>query len=171
MTVYLDHAATTPVLPHVVEAIAETMRAVGNPSSLHTSGRAARAVVEDARERIAACLGSRPSEIVLTSGGTESDNLAVKGTLWAAAAQDPAHRRIVASGVEHHAVLDPVTALVEAGDAEVTWVEPGPCGLVAAQDVLAAVDEDPGSVALVTVMWANNEVGTVQDVALSLIHI
>lgn len=165
MTVYLDHAATTPVLPHVVEAIAETMGAVGNPSSLHTSGRAARALVEDARERIAACLGSRPSEIVLTSGGTESDNIAVKGTLWAAAAQDPAHRRIVASGVEHHAVLDPVTALVEAGDAEVTWVEPGPCGLVAAQDVLAAVDEDPGSVALVTVMWANNEVGTVQDVA------
>ena len=84
MTVYLDHAATTPVLPHVVEAIAETMRAVGNPSSLHTSGRAARAVVEDARERIAACLGSRPSEIVLTSGGTESDNLCLLYTSDAA---------------------------------------------------------------------------------------
>ncbi len=165
MTHYLDHAATTPVLTTVVDAVAEQMRVVGNPSSLHTAGRAARRVVEESRERLATVLGARPSEVVFTSGGTEADNLAVHGT-WAARRQaDPARTRIVTTSIEHHAVLDCVEHLVKAEGARVTWVDPGPDGRVDPAAVRAAVEEDPDDVALVSVMWANNEVGVVQPVA------
>jgi cysteine desulfurase len=137
---------------------------VGNPSSLHTAGRAARALVEESRERIAEALGARPSEIVLTSGGTEADNLAVKGTHWARLAIEPTRRRIVASGIEHHAVLDPIEFLVETGAADVTWLEPDRCGHIAAADLRQVLAESAGEVSLVSVMWANNEVGTVQPI-------
>src|SRR5918911_1457179 len=105
---YLDHAATTPMLPEAISAVAEVMGQVGNPSSLHGAGRAARRRVEEARESLAAALGARPSEVVLTAGGTESDNLAVKGVYWARRDADPARRRVLCSPVEHHAVLDAV---------------------------------------------------------------
>ena len=164
MTAYLDHAATTPMLPAALEALAEQSRQVGNASSLHTSGRAARAVVEESRERIASVLGARPSEVVFTSGGTEADNLAVKGTYAARLAADPARTRLVVSGIEHHAVLDPVEYLVAQG-AAVTWLEPDRCGHIAADDLRRVLDERADDVALVSVMWANNEVGTVQPVA------
>ena len=163
MTAYLDHAATTPMLPAAVEALTEQSTRVGNASSLHTSGRAARAVVEESRERIASVLGARPSEVVFTSGGTEADNLAVKGTYAARQGADPARTRLVVSAIEHHAVLDPVEFLVGQG-ASVSWLEPDRCGHVAVDDLresLASADD----VALVSVMWANNEVGTVQPVA------
>ncbi|WP_298331451.1 aminotransferase class V-fold PLP-dependent enzyme, partial [Haloactinopolyspora sp.] len=81
--VYLDHAATAPVLPEVIDVVAATMATLGNPSSLHTSGRLARKVVEESRESVAAALGARPGEVIFTSGGTEADNLAVKGIYWA----------------------------------------------------------------------------------------
>jgi len=142
------------------EALAHT----GNASSLHTSGRAARRVVEESREQVAAALGARPSEIVFTSGGTEADNLALWGTLAARRDADPRRRRIVVSGVEHHAVLDTVDFLVDHEGAEVTWVAPDTDGVVTPEAVRRAVETDPGSVALISVMWANNEVGTVQDV-------
>ncbi len=164
MTAYLDHAATTPMLPAAVEALAEQSQQVGNASSLHTSGRAARAVVEESRERIASVLGARPSEVVFTSGGTEADNLAVKGTHAARLAADPARTRLVVSGIEHHAVLDPVEFLVASG-ASVSWLEPDRCGHIAADDLRRVLDERADDVALVSVMWANNEVGTVQPVA------
>ncbi len=164
MTAYLDHAATTPMLPAAVEALAEQSRRVGNASSLHTSGRAARAVVEESRERIASVLGARPSEVVFTSGGTEADNLAVKGTYAARLAADPARTRLVASGIEHHAVLDPVEFLVAQG-ASASWLEPDHCGHIPADDLRRVLDERADDVALVSVMWANNEVGTVQPVA------
>ncbi len=164
MTAYLDHAATTPMLPAAVEALAEQSRQVGNASSLHTSGRAARAVVEESRERIASVIGARPSEVVFTSGGTEADNLAVKGTYAARLAADPARTRLVVSGIEHHAVLDPVEFLVAQG-ATVSWLEPDRCGHIAADDLRRVLDERADDVALVSVMWANNEVGTVQPVA------
>src|SRR5882757_8004942 len=99
---------------------------VGNASSLHAGGRAARRVVEEARESIAADLGARPSEVVFCGGGTEGDNMAVKGLFWSrlsASATDVRRRRIVCSPVEHHAVLDPVRWLAETGQAEVTWVD------------------------------------------------
>lgn len=165
MTHYLDHAATTPMLPAAVEAWTEVAGRVGNASSLHTSGRAARAVVEEARERIAVVLGARPSEVVFTSGGTESDNLAVKGA-WAARRDGDARRtRVVASGIEHHAVLDAVEHLVEHHDAAVTWLEPDRCGHVAVDGLREALAAHADDTALVSVMWANNEVGTVQPVA------
>lgn len=164
MTAYLDHAATTPMLPSAVAAMAEQLSVVGNASSLHTSGRSARRVVEESRERLAKAIGARPSEVVFTSGGTESDNLAVTGAFQSRREQDPARTRLVVSGIEHHAVLDCVEHLVAREGATVTWVEPDARGVVTADAVRAAIEEDPGSVALVSVMWANNEVGTVQPV-------
>ncbi|QOK23663.1 cysteine desulfurase [Janibacter indicus] len=164
MTTYLDHAATTPMTPAAREAMVEQLALTGNASSLHGPGRDARRVVEESRERIAAALGARPSEIVFTSGGTEADNLAITGSLRAARAADPLRHRVVVSGVEHHAVLDVVDHAVEHEGAHATFVAPGECGTVQPDAVRAAIEEDPASVGLVSVMWANNEVGTVQDV-------
>jgi len=152
------------MLPAAVEALTEQAVKVGNASSLHTSGRAARAVVEESRERIASVLGARPSEVVFTSGGTEADNLAVKGTYAARVAADPARTRLVVSGIEHHAVLDPVEFLVGSG-ASVSWLEPDRCGHIAADQLREVLAVGADDVALVSVMWANNEVGTVQPVA------
>lgn len=158
---YLDHAASTPILPEAVAAVVAAMTAPGNASSLHAAGRRARRSVEESREALAAALGARPSEVVFTGGGTESDNLAVKGLYWARRAADPRRTRVLASAVEHHAVLDAIEWLVAHEGAQVTWLEVDALGRVH-PDVLAdALDDD---VALVTVMWANNEVGTVQPV-------
>jgi cysteine desulfurase len=156
---YLDHAATTPMLPEAIDAYVATARGLGNASSLHAPGRNARRLVEEARESVAAALGARPSEVIFTSGGTESDNLAVKGIYWARA--KAGKRRIVASSVEHHAVLDAVGWLEQQG-AEVTWLPVDETGLVTVASLADALAGD--DVALVTVMWANNEVGTVQPV-------
>jgi len=161
---YLDHAATTPVLPEVIAAMSQAMTLTGNASSLHTSGRAARRRVEESREAIAAALGARPSEVVFTSGGTESDNLAVAGIYRARVAADPRRTRILAPAIEHHAVLDVIEHLVAAEGAAVTWLEVDDFGRVHADTLAAAIAENPADVALVTVMWANNEVGTVNPV-------
>jgi len=158
---YLDHAASTPMLPEAVAAVTGAMAFPGNASSLHAAGRRARRSVEEARETIAGALGARPSELLFTGGGTESDNLAVKGIFWARRALDPRRRRILASAVEHHAVLDAVEWLVAHEGASVTWLDVDAVGRVQADVLDAALDDD---VALVTVMWANNEVGTVQPV-------
>jgi cysteine desulfurase len=165
---YLDHAATTPMLPEAVAAmtahLTEALPARGNASSLHTSGRRARRMVEEAREDIAAALGARPSEVIFTGGGTESDNLAVKGIYWARHADNPRRRRILVSAVEHHAVLDAVEWLAEHDHADVTLLEVDGFGRVHEDTLRAAIAGDPDSVALVSVMWANNEVGTVNPV-------
>jgi cysteine desulfurase len=162
--VYLDHAATTPMRPAAVEAMTAVLGTVGNASSLHTSGRAARRRIEESRELIAEKLGARPSEVIFTSGGTESDNLAVKGIYWARRDAEPQHRRIVTSETEHHAVLDSVNWLVEHEGAQVTWLPTGSDGSVSAA-ALRAVLQSHDDVALVSVMWANNEVGTVMPIA------
>src|SRR5713101_5137571 len=116
--VYLDHAATTPVLPEALAALMEELALLGNPSSLHNAGRRARRVVEESREIIAEAYGARPSEVVFTSGGTEADNLAVKGLYWARRAENPVRRRVLATATEHHAVLDSVRWLAEHEDAD-----------------------------------------------------
>ncbi|MEP6695731.1 MAG: cysteine desulfurase family protein [Pseudonocardiales bacterium] len=161
---YLDHAATTPMLPDAVRAVATALGDLGNASSLHASGRRARRTVEESRERFAAALGARPSEVVFTAGGTESDNLAVKGLFWSRRATDPRYRRILASAVEHHAVLDAVEWLVAHERAEVTWLAVDATGRVDPETLHAALTAHAGEVALVSVMTANNEVGTVQPV-------
>jgi cysteine desulfurase len=165
--VYLDHAATTPMHPAAIEAMTAALATVGNASSLHTTGRAARRRMEEARESLAGLLGARPSEIIFTAGGTESDNLAVKGIFWARRDADPKRRRIITTPVEHHAVLDAVEWLVEHEDAEVTWLPVGPDGSVATAALREALEEhcDAGDVALVSIMWANNEVGTIMPIA------
>ncbi|MFR9752058.1 cysteine desulfurase family protein [Nocardia sp. 004] len=163
-TVYLDHAATTPMLPAAIEAMTAALRMTGNASSLHGSGRAARRLLEEARESIAADLGARPSEVIFTSGGTESDNLAVKGIYWARRAAEPRRTRIIASSVEHHAVLDAVEWLERHEGAEVTWLPVDTEGMVAPGTLRAALDVNPDDVALVTIMWANNEVGAIQPI-------
>ncbi|MBW8803513.1 MAG: cysteine desulfurase [Catenulisporales bacterium] len=164
MAVYLDHAATTPMLPAAVDAMTARLGVTGNANSLHAAGRAARRVVEESRERIAEALGARPSEVVFTSGGTESDNLAVKGLYWARREADPRRRRILAAKIEHHAVLDPLTWLGEHEGARIEWLPVDALGRVDPEALRAAIETDPDSVALTTVMWANNEVGTVQPV-------
>src|SRR3954452_14554502 len=119
---YLDHAATTPMLPEAIAAVAEVMGRTGNPSSLHAAGRAARRQVEEARESLGDALGARPSEVIFTGGGTESDNLAVKGIFWARRGADPKRVRVIASAVEHHAVLDAVHWLEQHEGAAVSWL-------------------------------------------------
>ena len=162
--VYLDHAATTPMHPAAIEAMTAALATVGNASSLHTAGRDARRRMEEARESLAARLGARPSEVIFTAGGTESDNLAVKGIFWARRDADPARRRIVTTAVEHHAVLDAVTWLAEHEGAEVTFLPTEPDGSVTAAALREILHEHP-DVALVSVMWANNEVGTIMPIA------
>jgi cysteine desulfurase len=163
-TVYLDHAATTPMVRAAVEAMTAHLVDVGNASSLHASGRRARRVVEESRETIAQALGCRPGEVVFTSGGTEADNLAVKGLYWSRRAADAARRRILATSVEHHAVLDPLHWLVEHEDAELELLPVDDQGRLDTDALAARIARDPDTVALVSVMWANNEVGTIQPI-------
>lgn len=161
---YLDHAATTPMLPEAIEAMTARFTDVGNASSLHAAGRRARRTVEEAREELAESLGARPSEVVFTSGGTEADNLAVKGLYWSRRDADPARTRVLASPVEHHAVLDAVDWLGEHEGANVEYLPVDGYGRVSPQSLREAIERDPDDVALATVMWANNEIGTILPV-------
>ena len=160
---YLDHAATTPMVPEAIAALAKHAGQVGTPSSLHAAGRSARRIVEESRELIAARFGALPGEIVFTSGGTEANNLAVKGLAWHG--QLSGRDRVLVSAVEHHAVLDPVDWLLEYEDTRVTTIPVDAAGRVELAALREELAEDPDSVALVSVMWANNEVGTVQPIA------
>lgn len=153
------------MLPVAIEAMTAHLGRTGNASSLHGSGRAARRTVEESRETIAAALNAQPSEVVFTSGGTEADNLALKGLWWARLAEDPRRRRILLSGIEHHAVLDPAVWLAQHEGAELEWLPVDELGRVRPEDVRTAIERDPGSVSFVTLMMANNEVGTLQPVA------
>jgi cysteine desulfurase len=161
---YLDHAATTPMHPDAVAAVSEALAAVGNASALHGSGRRARQVVEESRESLANSLGARPSEVLFTGGGTESDNLAVKGLFWARRAADPRRRRVVVSAIEHHAVLDAAEWLATEQGAELVLLGVDAAGRIEPELLRDVLAEAPETVALVSVMWANNEIGTVQDI-------
>ncbi|OMC03178.1 cysteine desulfurase [Mycobacterium sp. NS-7484] len=164
--VYLDHAATTPMHAAAIDAMTAALATVGNASSLHGSGRLARRRMEEARETLARLLGCRPSEVIFTAGGTESDNLAVKGIYWARRDEEPTRRRIITTAVEHHAVLDAVQWLVDHEDAEVTWLPVDAEGMVAPQALRSALEagDGPADVALISIMWANNEVGTIMPI-------
>ena len=150
--VYLDHAATTDVLPAAIDAMVEQMRAGGNPSSLHALGRDARATVEYARERIARAIGADPAEVIFTSGGTEADNLAVKGIYWKRREEDPQRTRILVSSIEHHAVEDTCEWLEKAEGAHIEWIPVDERGRVNPQTVRELIEKNPDDVALVTVM-------------------
>ncbi len=159
--IYLDHSATTPVDPRVVDAMAPYWTEMyGNPSSVYGLGRRSAAALEDARRTVARLLNAQPAEIVFTSCGTESDNLAIRGTALAAATRG--RRHLITTPIEHHAVLHTVADLVERFDFEVTHVPVDRSGLVDPAQVRAAIRPDT---ALISVMMANNEVGTIEPVA------
>jgi cysteine desulfurase len=163
MPVYLDHAATTPILPEALAAFTDALGTVGNPSSIHSAGQRAKMLLEDGRAAVARSLDADTVEVVFTSGGTESINLAVKGLFWARQ-RDRARPRIVVPGGEHHATVDTLTWL-EAHEGAVIDVVPldaqGRVDLAGLEARLASADD----VALVTFLWANNEVGTIQPVS------
>jgi cysteine desulfurase len=158
-TVYLDHAATTPLDSAVFDAMEPYLREhFGNASSVHQFGRKARVALEEARERVATCLGAESSEIVFTSGGTESDNMAIKGAL--AARRDAGRTGLVTSAAEHEAVLRPAERIQEQGG-DVTILAPDAHGAVTPEQVAAAIDD---TTAVVSLMHANNETGVLTDV-------
>lgn len=162
MVVYLDHAATTPMLPAAQSALIDALGVVGNPSSIHSSGQNAKRMLEEAREAVASSLGCDPIEVIFTSGGTESVNLAIKGLFWARSAGTDRRRIIVPLG-EHHATVDTVEWLEQHEGAVVEWLPidvHGQVSLTALAEVLSTSDD----VALVTILLANNEVGTLQPV-------
>lgn len=164
-TAYLDHAATTPMSSAAIEAYTDQLAVAGNPSSLHSAGRAARRVVEESREQIAAALGARPSEVVFTGGGTEADNLAIKGLFWARRVANPERRRILISAVEHHAVLDPAFWMAEHAGAEIVLLAVDSRGVLDVEALRAELAAHGPEVAFISVMWANNELGTIQPIA------
>jgi cysteine desulfurase len=158
--IYFDHNATTPVLPAVVDAMAAALREeFGNPSSVHHFGQRAKAVIDHARSSVAALIGADPPEVVFTSGGTEGDNLAIRGT---AEALEPSGRRhLIGTTIEHEAVLNTLKALGKRGW-EITLLPVGETGIVSPDALKAALRDDT---ALVSVMHANNEIGTIQPIA------
>ncbi|WIB76198.1 cysteine desulfurase family protein [Curtobacterium sp. MCPF17_002] len=163
MLVYLDHAATTPILPEALAAFTAALGTVGNPSSIHSAGQQAKMLLEDGRAAVAASLDAEPVEVVFTSGGTESINLAVKGLFWARQ-QDRPRPRIVVPGGEHHATVDTVEWLERHEGAVVDVVPLDAQGRVDLAGLEARL-ADASDVALVTFLWANNEVGTIQPVS------
>ncbi|WP_115029442.1 cysteine desulfurase family protein [Dermatophilus congolensis] len=166
---YLDHAATAPTRSEVVAALSAALQMTGNPSAQHDSGRRARSALEEARENVADLLRVRPSEVLFTSGGTESDNIGILGTYRRCVADNPSRRRIIMGAIEHPAVRDAVFALEKNEGATITIVAPRPDGIIATEDIRAAIEDPnnggPDNVALVTVMAVNNEIGTIQPTA------
>jgi cysteine desulfurase len=157
--IYLDHAATSPIRPEVLQAYTTALGVVGNPSSIHGAGQAARALLEEGREAIAASLGADAVEVVLTGGGTEAVNLGIKGLFWARR-----RPRIIAPMAEHHATIDAVEWLAAHEGAVIDWVEVDPEGRIRLDALEAALATGGDEVGLVTALWANNEVGTLQPV-------
>lgn len=165
---YLDHAATTPVRPEALEAMLPFLTArFGNPSSHHTVGEAAAAALDDARRRVAAVVGMRPGDIVFTSGGTEANNLAVKGLAIAAAQRAAEPVRLVTTAIEHESILASCDYLARVHGIEVVRMPVSATGLVDPGILAEALAPSPAgghATALVTLGYANNEIGTVQDV-------
>ena len=159
MSVYLDHAATTPMADAAIAAMTSSLSKIGNPSSLHTQGRATRKNVEDAREVIAKAVGALPSEIIFTGSGTEADNAAIKGLFWKSG-----KKVIVISAVEHHAVLDPARWLVEHEGAELIEIPVTKTGLIDLDFLKELITKRGNEIALISVMHSNNETGVIQPV-------
>lgn len=160
MSVYLDHAATTPMFDVAIEAMNASLRKLGNPSSLHTEGRATRKDVEDAREKIAQAVGCLPSEVIFTGSGTEANNAAIKGLYW-----HSSKPVIVVSSIEHHAVLDPALWLAEHEGAEVIQLPVNSDGVVDLEFLKTLIAERGSEIALISVMHSNNETGVLQPLA------
>lgn len=160
MSVYLDHAATTPMFEAAISAMNTSLRKLGNPSSLHTEGRSTRKDVEDAREIIAAAIDCIPSEIIFTGSGTEANNAAIKGLFW-----HSDKKVILASSIEHHAVLDPAKWLAAEEGAELIEIPVNSDGVIDLKFLATVVAARSAEIALITVMHSNNETGVIQPIA------
>jgi cysteine desulfurase len=163
MSIYLDHASTTAIYPVVVERLAEDLLKLGNPSSIHTMGQTARGMLEGAREDLARVVGCDRQEVIFTSGGTESDNLAIKGLYWASINENPNRNIIVSTYTEHHAVIDPIEWLEKYQGAKVHWLSVDERGVVNLDELAIFLDDNQGKVALISLMWSNNETGVLTD--------
>lgn len=162
--VYFDNAATTPINDVALQAFVDQSREIGNASSLHSYGREVRKNVEEARERLAGFLGCEPSEVIFTASGTESNNLAIKGIYWKRRSEDAKRKVIIISAFEHHAVLDPVSWLVEEDGAELITVPVSSDGYINLEFLKSAIENRGEEIALISIMHSNNEVGTVQPI-------
>jgi cysteine desulfurase len=160
MSVYLDHAATTPMFDIAIDAMNTSLRKLGNPSSLHTEGRSTRKDVEDAREKIAKGVGCLSSEVIFTGSGTEANNAAIKGLFW-----HSDKKVILISSIEHHAVLDPAHWLVEHEGAELIEIPVDADGVIDLAFLNKTVAERASEIALISVMHSNNETGVIQPIA------
>jgi len=163
MSIYFDHAATTPMVDAALHALNTQLKKLGNASSLHSAGRAVRKDLEAAREEIAQAINCAPSEVIFTATGTEANNLAIKGLYWKGVKENK--RVIITSTFEHHAVMDPIVWLVEHEGAQVVGVNVDSKGFINLDELKQAVSEHEGKIALISIMHANNEVGSIQDIA------
>jgi cysteine desulfurase len=165
MPVYLDHAATSPIRQSVLELYVATLSEVGNPASVHSFGQRSRQILEQSREEIAKAINCDRNEVIFTSGGTESDNLAIKGLYWNVNSKNPEKNVIISAAAEHHAVLDAINWLVDSQNAELYLIpsdDQGVLDLAALENYLA---QNASRVALVSVMWANNEIGVIHPIS------
>lgn len=165
MAIYLDYAATTPIRDEVLESYVHYLKELGNPSSVHSSGQAVRKALEEARESLAKSLNCHRSEVIFTSGGTESNNSAVKGLYWQRIEEDPKRRIIITAGTEHHAVIDPVEWLEKHDGAKIIWLPIDQYGEFDLEQLASLLEEKHAEVALITLMWANNETGVITEIA------
>lgn len=165
MSVFLDHASTTPVRPEVQKLLGQLWQQVGNPSSVHSPGQKSRAILEEARERLAKTINCHPSEIIFTSGGTEACNQAIKGLYWLAQSQDKNRKVVISCYTEHHAVIDSLEWLEKHEGAEIIWLEVSTKGEVNLDQLAKIVAARKSEIALIALMWANNETGVITDIA------
>lgn len=164
MAIYLDHAASVPISPEVLVTFTEALAVAGNPSSTHSYGQTTRMLLEDARERIALAVGCDRSEVIFTSGGTESDNLAIKGLFWQRVKEDARRKLIVSAYTEHHGVIDPIEWLETHDSAEVIWLPVSAQGVVDLIALDKVLNDRGDEIALISLMWANNETGVITDI-------
>ncbi|MFM8926596.1 MAG: cysteine desulfurase family protein [Rhodoluna sp.] len=164
MAIYLDYAATTPIRDEVLESYVHYLKELGNPSSVHTSGQAVRRALEEARESLAQALDCNRNEVIFTSGGTESNNMAIKGLYWQRREEDEKKNLILSAASEHHAVIDPIEWLAKHDGAEIIWLKIDEAGFIDFDYLTQLLVEQGDRVALISLMWANNETGVVNDI-------
>ena len=165
MPVYLDHAATSPIRASVLELYVATLSEIGNPASVHSFGQHSRQILEQAREEIAKAINCDRNEVIFTSGGTESDNLAIKGIYWDVNSKDPSKNVIVSAAAEHHAVLDAINWLVDSQNAELYLIPNDDQGVLDIAALERYLEQNASRVAQISVMWANNEIGVIHPIS------
>jgi cysteine desulfurase len=164
MSVFLDHAATTQLRPEALAALTAALTTLGNPSSVHSAGQASRQILEDARDTLALAVDCHRSEVIFNSGGTEADNQAVKGIFWARRRAEPGRNVIISAATEHHALIDPIEWLERHDGAEIHWLPVAQNGTVDLAALREYLTQNHERVALITLMWANNETGVITDI-------